>query len=212
MKAYGDPEPLWIIASEYTILPVNHVTYPNRTLRQAGLLTIDSQEDGEHLNFEQSKAWALVDHQFAHVFVNDASAIGKVVDLFRGQQGIAEVLVGEQRARYDLDHERSGEVVLVSTPESWQAYYWWMDDARAPRFARTVDIHRKPGYDPVELHFDPATKSIPLNAALVKGSHGAPARDDSQRGVLLASAKGVLVGGKLADTDVCELVLRQYGI
>ena len=74
---------------------------------------------------------------------------------------------------------------LISTPNSWQAYYWWIDDARAPKFARTVDIHRKPGYDPVELHFDIATKSIPLDATLVKGSHGAPARDASQRGVLL---------------------------
>ncbi len=68
---------------------------------------------------------------------------------------MAEVLVGEQRARYSMDHERSGEVIVISAPNSWQAYYWWLDDAQAPSFARTVDIHRKPGYDPVGIIFRP---------------------------------------------------------
>ncbi|HEX3870177.1 MAG TPA: nucleotide pyrophosphatase/phosphodiesterase family protein [Pirellulales bacterium] len=211
-KAYGEPQPLWLVASEYTITPVDHVTYPNRTLREAGLLAVTTKEDGEHLDFAGSEAWALVDHQFAHVFVSNPAKIGRVVDLFRGKQGIGEVLAGDERARYELDHERAGEVVLVSTPNSWQAYYWWLDDARAPKFARTVDIHRKPGYDPVELHFDPATKSIPLDASRVRGSHGAPARSAAQRGVILASQKGVLVGGNVADTDVFGLVTRQWGI
>jgi hypothetical protein len=122
------------------------------------------------------------------------------------------VLVGDDLAKYGLNHERSGQVVLVSAANSWQAYYWWLDDAKAPKFARTVDIHRKPGYDPVEMHLDMATKSIPLDATLVRGSHGAPPRDESQRGILIASEKGVLTGPALADTDVCELVLRQFGI
>jgi hypothetical protein len=87
-----------------------------------------------------------------------------------------------------------------------------LDDARAPRFARTVDIHRKPGYDPVELHVDPATRSIPLDARLVRGSHGAPAVTEAQRGVLLSSQRGTFIERPLADTDVCELVLRQFGI
>ena len=132
--------------------------------------------------------------------------------LFTGREGIAEVLVGDDLARYELNHERAGQVVLVSAPNSWQAYYWWLDDARAPAFARTVDIHRKPGYDPVELHFDPATKSIPLDATRVKGSHGAPVREQWQQGVLLASQRGVLEGPPMADTDVFDLVLRQFGI
>jgi hypothetical protein len=135
-----------------------------------------------------------------------------VAGVFRGREGIAEVLVGHQREKYNLAHERSGEVIVISTPNSWQAYYWWLDDALAPKFARTVDIHRKPGYDPVELHLDMATKSIPLDARLVKGSHGAAAREERQRGPLVASQKGVLVGQDLADTDVYELVLRQFGI
>jgi hypothetical protein len=103
-------------------------------------------------------------------------------------------------------------VVVVSTPDSWQAYYYWLDDARAPRFARTVDIHRKPGYDPVELHFDPATRSIPLDASLVRGSHGAPAVEERQRGLLIASQRGALVGSAMADVDVHALVLKQFGI
>jgi hypothetical protein len=86
-----------------------------------------------------------------------------------------------------MDHPRSGEIVAISTPNSWQAYYWWEADDKAPAYARTVDIHKKPGYDPVELFFDAATKSVPLDATLVKGSHGAPAVSDEQRGVLLCS-------------------------
>jgi predicted AlkP superfamily pyrophosphatase or phosphodiesterase len=208
-----EPEkPLWLAASEYTIVPVDHVVYPNRVLREAGLLCVNDGPDGETLDLQNSRAWALVDHQFAHVFVAGGDDVERAARMFRGREGIAEVLVGDQRARYALDHERSGEIVLVSRPNSWQAYYWWLADERAPKFARTVDIHRKPGYDPVEMHLDMATKSTPLDATLVRGSHGAPPRDESQRGVLVASEKGVLVGQAMADTDVCELVLRQFGI
>jgi predicted AlkP superfamily pyrophosphatase or phosphodiesterase len=210
--AYAPAKPLWLVASEYTIVPVNHVVYPNRLLREAGLLAIDDRGDGEILDLRTSAAWALADHQLSHVFVNDHTRADRVADVFRHQPGIAEVLVGPERAKYDLDHERSGEVVLISEPNSWQAYYYWNDDARAPKFARTVDIHRKPGYDPVEMHVDMATKSIPLDATLVKGSHGAPPHDERQRGVLVASQRGTLVGQAMADTDVCELVLRQFGI
>jgi len=213
-KALGDGPLLWIVAGEYPIVPVDHVSYPNRILRRAGLLTIREEAGGEYLDCAASPAWALADHQLSHVFVagRDPSVIQRVVELFRGQEGIAEVLAGDERAKYDLVHERAGDVVLVSTPNSWQAYYWWLDDARAPAFARTVDIHRKPGYDPVELFFDPATRSIPLDATLVKGSHGAPPHDSRQRTVLLTSQRGVLPSPAVADTDVCDLVLRQFGV
>ncbi len=257
--AYGEPEPLWIVASEYAIVPVDHVTYPNRVLREGGLLSVDERADGEHLDLAGSQAWALVDHQLSHVFVRDRDpqVIRRVAELFRGQKGIAEVLLPEDQARYGLNHERSGDVVLVSTPNSWQAYYYWLDDARAPAFARTVDIHQKPGYDPVELFFDAATlralaamaqkplpppgkgpgegappsgappagappmggnaamrpaPGIPLDATLVRGSHGAPVREESQRGVIISSQPGVLVSTALADTDVYDLVLRQFGL
>ncbi|HEX3998994.1 MAG TPA: nucleotide pyrophosphatase/phosphodiesterase family protein [Pirellulales bacterium] len=206
-------EPLWLVASEYTIWPVDHVTYPNRVLREAGLLAVKEQPDGEYLDIPGSTAWAMVDHQLSHVYIQGgAESIERVRKLFTGREGIAEVLLGEDLARYELNHERSGQIVLVSAANSWQAYYWWLDDRRAPPFARTVDIHRKPGYDPVELHFDPATKSIPLDATRVRGSHGAPVREAWQQGVLLTSQRGVLEGPPMADTDVFDLVLRQFGI
>jgi predicted AlkP superfamily pyrophosphatase or phosphodiesterase len=211
-EVFDGGEPLWLAASEYVITPVDHVTFPNRILREDGLLTVSSQDDGEHLDLENSRAWALVDHQFSHVFVKDRDPAtrARVVELFRAVEGIAEVLAEDGLAKYHLDHERSGDVILISTPNGWQAYYWWLDDAMAPGFARTVDIHRKPGYDPVELHFDMAARSIPLDATLVQGSHGAPVDSDQQRGVILASRPGILRGGALVDTDVAELVLEQY--
>lgn len=212
-EAYGG-QPLWIAAGEYAVTPVQHVSYPNRILHEAGLLAVSQQRDGEHLDPAQSRAWALVDHQFSHVFVagGDPTAAAQVAELFAGRPGIAEVLAGDDRTRYHLDHPRSGEVVLISTPESWQAYYWWLDDQKAPAFARTVDIHRKPGYDPVELHFDPPTKTIPLDATLIRGSHGAPAVDPSQWTTLLASEPLGVSGKSVADTDVFGIVLRQFGI
>ncbi len=212
-EALPEASTTWLLASEYTIVPVDHVLFPNRLLREAGLLRVHNSDAGEQLDLT-SPAWALVDHQLAHVFVHerDPAIIRRVTQLFDGVAGIDEVLNGDQLEPYGLCHERTGDVVLVSTPNSWQAYYWWLDDAQAPAFARTVDIHRKPGYDPVELHFDMATKSTPLDATRIRGSHGAPARQASQRGVLLASQKGVFVETDTADTDVADIVLRQFGI
>lgn len=212
-EAYGD-ELLWLAAGEYAITPVDHAAYPNRVLREAGLLSVRETDEGEQLDIENSRAFAMVDHQLSHVFVANAdpSLARQVAELFRGQPGIDDVLTGVQRCRYEMDHVRSGDVILISTPRSWQAYYWWLSDDRAPRFARTVDIHRKPGYDPVELFFDPATKSIPLDATLVKGSHGAPAVDPSQKTVLLSSEPTRFPAKSLADTDVFGIVLAHFGL
>jgi predicted AlkP superfamily pyrophosphatase or phosphodiesterase len=212
--AYQGVKPLWLLASEYVITPVDHVLYPNRILREADWLKVKPSDAGEVIDFAGSRAFALVDHQFSHIFVqdDDPKAVHRAAELFVGQPGVAEVFSPREAKRYDLNHERSGDLVVVSEPNSWQAYYWWMDDAQAPSFARTVDIHRKPGYDPVEMFFDPATRGIPLDATLVKGSHGAPANDPMQRGVLLSSQRGVFVEGPTADTDVADIVLRQFGI
>lgn len=203
---------LWLIAGEYAITPVAHVAYPNRLLRDAGLLAVVQRDDGEHVDLEASSAFALVDHQVSHVFTADGATADKVASLFRCEAGVAEVLAGEARARYAVDHSRSGDVILVSAPDSWQAYYWWFDDARAPGFARTVDIHRKPGYDPVELHFDPATHSIPLDATLIRGSHGAPADAPSQRTVMLASQPGLFPGEVVRDVELFDVVLRHFDV
>lgn len=201
----GKDNVVWMIASEYVISEVDHVSYPNRLLREAGLLHVLSQEDGEHLDLD-SPAWALVDHQIGHIFVRDRcpETIEQVRQIMEQQEGIAEVLAGDERSKYGLEHERSGDVITVSASNSWQAYYWWLDDTLAPGFARTVDIHRKPGYDPVELHFDMETKSIPLDATLIKGSHGAPVTDDAQRGVILSNCSAVLEGRDWLDTELCD--------
>jgi predicted AlkP superfamily pyrophosphatase or phosphodiesterase len=214
LEAANHERPLWLVASEYAISPVDHVVYPNRVLREAGLLKTTDVEGGEYLDFAASKAWTLADHQLGHVFVRDAdpTVMKKVAKLLGKQPGIAEVLQGETLAKYGLDHPRSGDMVLVSEPNSWQAYYWWLNDARAPRFARTVDIHRKPGYDPVELFFDNRSKSIPLDATLVKGSHGAPPASAAQCGVFLSSEAGVYLGGSMKDTEICGVVLRQFEV
>lgn len=213
-EAYDGSELTWLVASEYVITEVEHVVYPNRLLRDAGLLAVREENGREQLDLAASRAWALVDHQAANLFVKDADpgVIDQVVRLFGQQEGIAEVLAGPRRANRAMDHERAGEVILVSSPHSWQAYYWWNDDARAPDFARTVDIHRKPGYDPVELHLDQATKGVPLDATLVRGSHGAPVQLESQYGIVLSSKPGVLGGKPLADVDMAGVMLRQFGI
>jgi hypothetical protein len=212
-ETYGD-DILWLVAGEYAITPVDHVTYPNRVLREAGLLTVREQADGEYLDFDSSRAWALVDHQFSHVFVagSDERDIELAAGIFRSLPGIAEVLVGTQRGRYGLEHPRSGDLILISEPNSWQAYYYWLADEKAPAFARTVDIHRKPGYDPVELHVDMATRSIPLDARLIRGSHGAPAIDPTQRTVLLASKPILPAGPIVSDTDLFGIIMKQFGV
>jgi len=209
-EAYGDRALLWLVAGEYAITPVEHVCYPNRVLREAGLLAVRPTDDGEHLDLEASRAWAMVDHQFSHVFTDGPETTRRVVELFAAEEGIEEALTGARLAEYALDHPRSGEVVLVSRPDSWQAYYWGRDDAAAPSFARSVDIHRKPGYDPVELHLDAPTRSIPLDATLVRGSHGAPARDSAQRSVLISSVPGLFPHHVVADTDVFDVVLGRF--
>ncbi|MBN1854203.1 MAG: alkaline phosphatase family protein [Pirellulales bacterium] len=214
-SAYAPDKPRWLIASEYTIVPVDHVTYPNRILRDADLLSIRPDDMGrEELDLANSRAWALVDHQHAHVFVRerDPAVVGRVVDLFRNQTGIAEILAGEDRSRYQVNHDRAGDVILISQPRSWQAYYWWFDDSVAPSYARAVDIHQKPGYDPVELFFDPATRGIPLDPTLVHGSHGAPAATRDQQGVFLSSDRDMIRDLSVHDTDVARIVLTQFGI
>jgi hypothetical protein len=211
--AYGADDLKWVMASEYVIQNVNHVTFPNRILRDAGLLQVKNDADGRELiDFESSQAWALVDHQFSHVFVKHAEprVIEKVVGIFRNVRGIGSVLSGDSRKSISMDHERSGEVILLSEPNSWQAYYWWRDDALAPMFARTVDIHRKPGYDPVELFVDMATKSIPLDATLVRGSHGVVTESTISQTVFATRGCSQELPTLLDDTKICVWILGEF--
>lgn len=210
-KAYGDHRPIFVAQSEYTIVPVDHVTYPNRILRKLGLLSLKETDGQEEIDRRASKAWALVDHQFSHIFVKNAdpTVIATIKRELQATEGFAEVLALEERKKYAMDHPRSGEIVAISTPNSWQAYYWWEADNKAPAYARTVDIHRKPGYDPVELFFDMTTKSVPLDATLVKGSHGAPAVSDEQRGVLLCSEAGWFPEHSIVDQAISRRIVQK---
>ncbi|GIW89905.1 MAG: alkaline phosphatase family protein [Pirellulaceae bacterium] len=213
--AYGGRPITWLVAGEYRIVPVDHVLYPNRLLREAGYLVVRESEQGELLDVGASQAWAMVDHQYSHVFVRDQdpAVARRVAQLFSGEPGVAEVLVGPERAKYGLDCDRAGDVIVISSPNSWQAYYWWLEDEKAPAFARTVDIHAKPGYDPVELHFDPVRRAIPIDATLVRGSHGAPATDPSQWTVFLASEASLAPQPTpMSDRGVFGAVLAACGI
>ena len=212
-EAYAE-ELLWLVAGEYAITPVDHVAYPNRVLRQAGLLEVRQEADGEHLDLEASRAWALVDHQFSHVFVagGDRALAARVAEPLPpraghrrgpGRRPAGPLRIGpsaERRGGLDFPAAELAGVSLVAFRRS------------APALARTVDIHRKPGYDPLELCFDPATKGISLDARRIKGSHGAPARDRAQHSVLVASEPIYLPGVAVADTDVFGVVLRHFGL
>ncbi|MFT7463094.1 MAG: putative AlkP superfamily pyrophosphatase or phosphodiesterase [Pseudohongiellaceae bacterium] len=184
-----------LVVSEYGIGATQQVIFPNRALRQAGLLTVLWQDSvGETLDAGASRAFAVCDHQVAHVYVADPNDRRAARRALQGLDGVARVVEGEQRSQLGLDHSRAGDLVVLATPDAWFAYPYWFDDERAPDFARTVDIHRKPGYDPAELFLDPALRFpklriarrlaakklgfralldvIPLDPSLVAGSHG----------------------------------------
>jgi hypothetical protein len=206
---------VYLVAGEYAITDVTGVVYPNRVLRQEGLLAVHEESGAETLDVRRSAAFAMVDHQFAHVYLNDTDrgAAERVAKVFADAKGVATVLVGRDRERLGMNHPRSGDVVLICDDAHWMAYYWWLDDAAAPRFARTVDIHRKPGYDPIELFFDPATRGIPLNAGLARGSHGVPVSGQNQKTAIICSAPSGVVEADRSyhDVDVQGLVLRAMG-
>jgi hypothetical protein len=211
-----------LVAGEYRIRGVSHTLFPNRILREAGLLAVRDTADGELLDIAGSRAWALADHQVCHVYLadgRDAAAIERVCRLFEGRKGVGRVLRGQDLVAAGLSttpspgpESRCGDVVVESTLDSWQSYFYWLDDARAPAFARTIDIHRKPGYDPLELHLDrtklPAI-AIPLDCSLVKGSHGAIDASDPYETVLIASRPG-LVSGPLHMDAVAGIVERLF--
>ena len=207
---------LYLVAGEYALTAVSGVIHPNRILRDAGLLSIRREDDGEYIDPAGSRAFAMVDHQLTHVYVNDPDTAtrARVTDLFRSEPGVAAVYEGDARRDVGLAHRRAGEIVLVADDQHWFANYWWLDDAAAPPFTRTVDIHRKPGYDPVELFVDPVTRSIPLDASLVKGSHGAPAGDARQKAALICSAPTASVrpDRTYRDTEIKGIVLDLLGL
>ncbi len=219
-----------LIVSEYGISPVTRHVHPNRILRRAGLLEVRPSLTWELLDAGASKAFAVADHQICHIHVNDKSRLNDVISLFEREPGQKHVIHGEDRKRFGLDHERAGDIILMAEPDTWYTYYYWEDDAKAPDFARCVDIHRKPGYDPCELFLDPAQPLakakigltllkkklglryymdvIPLDPSLVKGSHGTPAENAAEAPLLIGD--GSLWGGakELPMAAVRDVMMR----
>jgi predicted AlkP superfamily pyrophosphatase or phosphodiesterase len=222
--------------SEYGITEAGQPVDVNRVLRSEGLLSVHTQVGLEYLDPWTSRAFAVADHQIAHVYVTDPADLPTARKVCAGLPGVAEVLDRPAQAGYGLDHLRSGELVLVAEPGAWFTYYYWLDDTRAPDFARLVEIHRKPGYDPAELLFDPAAPGaakrrgavalarkklgmrylmnvvgLDPGAAAVRGSHGRLPDDPADGPVLLCSSpRGART--QCAATEVKDIMLDLSGL
>jgi len=206
-----------IVLSEYSFVPVRRAVAPNRALREAGFLAVREVAGGEHLHAGDSRAFAMVDNQAAHVYF-PASAdlerdVRKVRAILEGLDGVGAVLDREAMREVGLDHVRSGELVALAEPDAHFTYYWWLDDAKAPPFARTVDIHAKPGFDAAELFVDPATKAIPLSAERVCGSHGLVPDDGAGWAVFCTSEPAKELAGRrsIRAVEVAHLVAPGVG-
>jgi predicted AlkP superfamily pyrophosphatase or phosphodiesterase len=182
-------ETQFVILSEYTFNDVNGAVPLNLVLRDAGLLSIRTIQEKEYLDFEYSKAFAMVDHQVAHIYIKNGYE-KEARSVLETTSGVDMVLDGNGKKDLAIDHERSGDLIAIAAKDKWFSYFWWYDEGKAPDFAHKVDIHRKPGYDPVELFIDPKTKSIPLDTSLIKGSHGRPVNLQTEEGLAFyASSK-----------------------
>ncbi|MFI2236297.1 alkaline phosphatase family protein [Streptomyces chrestomyceticus] len=222
-----------VALSEYGIRPVRRPVDVNRALRRAGLLEVHTQDGMEYLDPTVSRAFAVADHQIAHVYVRRPEDLDAVRGALAGLPGLDRLLDDAGKKAYGLDHPRSGELVALAEPDAWFTYYYWLDDARAPDFARLVDIHRKPGYDPAELFMDPQDPYVRLRAATalarkkagmryrmavvpldpepVRGSHGllpAAGADPADGPLLICSAPDAPLHTPFAATDVKSLLLH----
>ena len=224
-----------IVLSEYGITDVSRPVDINRMLRRQGLLEVYTQDGMEYLDPWTSRAFAVADHQLAHVYVRDPADVPGVAKLLGDAAGIAEVLDADGKAAHGLDHERSGELVAIAETDAWFTYYYWLDDDRAPDFARGVEIHRKPGYDPAELFLDPADRFVkpraasyllrkklglryamqvvPLDPSPIRGSHGRLPADTADGPMVISSDPALPVIAETVDpTAVRDLILAAAGI
>jgi predicted AlkP superfamily pyrophosphatase or phosphodiesterase len=219
-----------VILSEYGISAVDTPIHLNRLFRERGWLTIKEELGLELLDCGASRVFAVADHQVAHIYLNDPTLESQVRVLVEQQPGVAEVWGSTEKQAQGLNHARAGDLVAVATDNAWFTYYYWQDDRRAPDFARTVDIHRKPGYDPVELFLDPKIPLvkakiawrllqkklgfrmlmdvIPLDASLVKGSHGRRSTNPAEWPVLISAQPNFLPDSPLNSTDVFQVLHR----
>ena len=203
---YEDKGAEIILLSEYGISPVRNPIHLNRLLREHGLLAIREERGLELLDPGASKAFVVADHQIAHVYINDPSVKDQVIELLRNVPGVERILDQKEQIDFHINNERSGDLVLMADEDSWFTYYFWLDDAKAPDYARCVDIHKKPGYDPVEMFMSSKLRAgykllrkkagfryvmdvIPLDANLVKGSHGRTGVKPEYQPVLITDQK-----------------------
>jgi predicted AlkP superfamily pyrophosphatase or phosphodiesterase len=225
-----------VVLSEYGITDVSRPVDINRALRAEGLLNVHTQAGMEYLDPWTSRAFAVADHQVAHVYVRDPADLPAVAAVCAGLTGVGEVLGEPGKREHGLDHPRAGDLVLVADPDAWFTYYYWLDDDRAPDFARLVEIHRKPGYDPAELFFDPANPTaakaraakallrkkagmrylmnvvgLDAGARAVRGSHGRLPSDVADAPVLICS-DGRFARERVAATEVRDLLLAVAGL
>ncbi len=219
-----------IVLSEYGITEVRRGVSLNRILREHGFIAVREELGRELLDAGASRAFAVADHQIAHVYVNDRSALPEVRALLEEVDGVARVTGVRGRKALGLDHDRAGDLIAVAEPDAWFTYYYWMDEERAPDFARTVDIHRKPGYDPVELFLDPDIRApkarvglrllqkklgfrylmdvIPLDPSLVKGSHGRRPSSDADSPLIISRRDDLLPGEAIHAVGVQKAILN----
>ncbi|HTA31697.1 MAG TPA: alkaline phosphatase family protein [Candidatus Cybelea sp.] len=219
-----------VLLSEYGIGAVDTPVHLNRVFRREGWITIKEELGLELLDCGASKVFAVADHQVAHIYLNDPSLQSRARDLVASQPGVESVLGAKEKIELGLDHPRAGDMIAVASERAWFTYYYWLDDAVAPDFARCVDIHRKPGYDPVELFLDPTIPLVkakilwkllqkklgfrmlmdvvPLDANLVKGSHGRPTVRPEDQPVLLCERPDASLPPEIDSTDVFGLLKR----
>jgi len=216
-----------MLLSEYGMAPVNNPIHINRLLRKNGLLEIRLEGGLELLDAGASKAFAVADHQVAHIYINDASVSKQVRSIVEKINGIELILDRVEQSSCHINHERSGDLVLMAGKDSWFTYYFWLDDNKAPDYARTVDIHKKPGYDPVEMFMTSKPRAaykllrkklslryvmdvIPLDATLIKGSHGRIATPPEFNPVIITGKK--LHKEKLQAIDVHDVIWEGLGL
>jgi predicted AlkP superfamily pyrophosphatase or phosphodiesterase len=219
-----------IVLSEYGLCDVSTPVHVNRALRAHDLLAIRDERGLDMLDPGASAAFAVADHQVAHVYVNQPDKLRVVRAVLESTPGVDFVLGADEQPAYHIAHPRSGDLIAVAKPGAWFTYYYWNDDDRAPDYARTVDIHRKPGYDPVELTLDPAIRLpaltvgwkllkrslgfrslldvIPLDASLVRGSHGRPGNGQDDDPMVISRRGDLFESDRLASVDVYDLILR----
>lgn len=218
-----------LLLSEYGITSVSKPIHLNRIFRQKGWIQVKNELGRETLDAGTSAVFAVADHQVAHVHVNDHSKLAEVKSLLEKIPGVEKVLDAQGKKDFHIDHARSGDLVVIADADSWFTYYFWLDDAKAPDYARCVDIHRKPGYDPVELVLDPAIKIpilkigskvlkkklgfrylmdvIPLDATLVKGAHGRIPESDLDKPLLVGNPN-LISAEKIQPTGVFDLIIK----